>query len=108
MIKIEVRTILGVMTMPLNVNDQISVLTDILQNHKIDCCGTISECEQIERIIQSVIQNEHLNFENKQMLLDIYQYGQKGKGVKSLDNHIATNQDNISQWIDNLHINTLI
>ena len=42
--------------MPINQQHQLEVLKDILVNHQSDCCGTVSECEQLERLIQSLPQ----------------------------------------------------
>lgn len=35
--------------MPLNAEHQMNILKDILSNHQSDCCGTVAECEQVER-----------------------------------------------------------
>ena len=32
--------------MPLQYQDQVSLLKDILTNHQTDCCGSVSEYEQ--------------------------------------------------------------
>ncbi|MEH7583434.1 YtzH-like family protein, partial [Priestia megaterium] len=29
----------------------MNILKDILSNHQSDCCGTVAECEQVERLI---------------------------------------------------------
>ena len=88
--------------MPLGYNDQMSVLKDILSNHQSDCCGTVSECEQIQRLIKSMLGNEITNEQVKSTLYNIYDYSQSAKNTQHLDQHIQTNQQNLSQWVSEL------
>ena len=43
--------------MPLSHEHQMSLLKDILTNHQTDCCGSVSECEQVERLVKSLMIN---------------------------------------------------
>ncbi|KAA0549047.1 hypothetical protein FZW96_03800 [Bacillus sp. BGMRC 2118] len=89
--------------MPLDLHNQISVLMDILSNQQTDCCGTVAECEQLERLVKSMLTNEHLSSEAKNVLMDVYQYSQNGKYSAHLDDHILSHQQDISRWIDDIH-----
>lgn len=85
--------------MPINQQHQLEILKDILVNHQSDCCGTVSECEQLERLIQSLLANDSVNSDVKTMLNDVYYYSQSGKHSPDLDNHISGHQEQLSQWI---------
>lgn len=89
--------------MPLDLHNQISVLMDILSNQQTDCCGTVAECEQLERLVKSMLNNENLSSEAKNVLMDVYQYSQNGKNTQHLDEHILSHQQEISQWINDIH-----
>ncbi|ANB58479.1 ytzH-like family protein [Anoxybacillus sp. B7M1] len=88
--------------MPLNHNDQMTVLKDILSNHQTDCCGTIAECEQIERLVKSLMGNKQVRSHVKNVLPSIYHYGQAGKNSPNLDSHISSYQQQLSEWVDQL------
>jgi hypothetical protein len=88
--------------MPLNYEHQMIILKDILSNHQTDCCGTVSECEQIERLVKSLMGNENIEQNIKNVLPDIYTYGQNGKYSPNLDDHILSHQQQLSQWLDQL------
>ena len=88
--------------MPINHEHQMIILKDILANHQMDCCGTVSECEQIERLAKSLMGNESIEEHMKKTLSDIYSYGQSGKYSKNLDEHILSHQQMLSQWINRL------
>ncbi|MCP3741101.1 YtzH-like family protein [Rossellomorea sp. BNER] len=92
--------------MPLNHQDQVQLLTDILSNHQTDCCGSISECEQLERLVKSLMVNSNIQENIKPVLEEIYQYSQHGINSHSLDDHILSNQQKLSQWVDNMNMYT--
>ena len=85
--------------MPLNHEHQLTILRDILMNHQSDCCGTISECEQLERLVQSLLTNDQVTDDVKSMLNDVYYYSQSGKYSSDLDQHITNHQNQLSQWV---------
>ncbi|PGS56351.1 YtzH-like family protein [Bacillus sp. AFS041924] len=85
--------------MPLNHEHQLTILRDILMNHQSDCCGTISECEQLERLVQSLLTNDQITDDVKSMLNDVYYYSQSGKYSSDLDQHITNHQNQLSQWV---------
>lgn len=88
--------------MPLNEQHQLSILQDILTNHQVDCCGTVSECQQIQRLIKSLLVNQQVDEQIKNTLLDVYQYSQHGQNTKNMDVHITQHKDNLSTWIDEI------
>jgi archaellum component FlaC len=89
--------------MPINLHHQLSVIMDILSNHQTDCCGTVAECEQLERLVKSLISNHELSYEAKNTLMDVYEYSQSGKYSQHLDDHITNHQQNLSQWVNDIH-----
>lgn len=93
--------------MPLNEQDQLSLLQDILKNHQVDCCGTVSECEQLERIIQSLNNNQQINQQVKDILIDVFSYSQQGQNADNINDYINNHKEDISQWIDNLNNSNL-
>ncbi|MDR4889282.1 hypothetical protein DZB84_08340 [Bacillus sp. HNG] len=88
--------------MPLDYTHQMDILKDILSNHQMDCCGTVAECEQLGRLIQSLIANPNIDQSVKQVLTDVYSYSQQGQYTQHLDNHIESHQNQISQWISDI------
>lgn len=88
--------------MPLSNIDQMNLLKDILNNHQADCCGSVSECEQIQRLVKSLMVQSNTNNELNNVLQDIYHYGQQGVQSKNLDAHIETNQNQLSEWVSNI------
>ncbi|UQD53055.1 hypothetical protein C0971_14100 [Bacillus methanolicus] len=89
--------------MPITHQDQLNLLTDILSNHQVDCCGSVSECEQLERLIKSLMVNTNINENVKNILQEIYQYSQHGIQSSDLDRHIKSNQERLSEWINNMN-----
>ncbi|MYL62715.1 hypothetical protein GLW07_05020 [Bacillus hwajinpoensis] len=88
--------------MPLSHRDQLFILADILKNHHIDCTGTSSECEQVQRLATALQQNEGVAPEIKQVLGQIQQYSATGATESNLLNHIETHQPHLSQWVDTI------
>ena len=90
--------------MPLNHYDQVNLLKDILANHQLDCCGSVAECEQLERLAKALMANENININTDVMPIpeEIYRYSQDGVNTQDLDSHILSNQENLSQWVDGM------
>jgi hypothetical protein len=88
--------------MPLGHQDQVTLLKDILSNHQTDCCGSVSECEQLERLVKSLMVNTQVDQNVKSILEEVYNYSQHGAQTADLDQHILSNQDNLSQWVTNI------
>lgn len=88
-----------VILVTLTVADQLKLLHDLLDEHMSSQSGSVSEYQQIKRLIQSLtakgkITDESLN----QVLPEIYNYGLQGESVQCLTEHISTNVDNIESW----------
>ncbi|MFN2747597.1 MULTISPECIES: YtzH-like family protein [Bacillus] len=88
--------------MGLNRENQIHLLKDILSDHQADCSGTVAECEQVERIIKSLMANTNLDGNLKGVLEDIYLYSQRGRSSNSLNDHILEHQDRLTQWVEEI------
>ncbi|MEH7096570.1 YtzH-like family protein [Neobacillus vireti] len=88
--------------MPLSHGDQVTLLKDILNNHQTDCCGSVSECEQLERLVKSLMVNNQIDSNVKNILQEVYQYSQHGTQSADLDQHILSNQENLSQWVNDI------
>lgn len=82
---------------PLNQQDQLQLLKDILSNHQVDCCGSIAELEQLERLVKSLMTDSNVDNE---VLEQIYHYSQNGINSNNLDNHIESHQQQLSQWVN--------
>ena len=94
-----------VFPMPLSHQDQVTLLKDILNNHQTDCCGSVAECEQLERLVKSLMVNNQIDQNVKNVLQEVYDYSQHGTYTADLDQHILSNQNNLSNWVH--HIDSL-
>lgn len=92
----------GCAFVPLSHQDQVTLLKDILNNHQTDCCGSVAECEQLERLIKSLMVNTQVDQNVKNILQEVYDYSQQGAGTANLDEHILSNQENLSDWVSNI------
>ncbi|MBS2970066.1 YtzH-like family protein [Metabacillus sp. KIGAM252] len=88
--------------MPLDYHHQVTLLKDILTEQQADCCGTVAECEQIERLIKSLMVNAQIDQNVKNVLQNIYEYSQSGKSASELNQHITSQQQNLTQWIQDI------
>lgn len=88
--------------MPLNQQHQLSILQDILKNQQLDCCGTVAECQQMQRLIQSLLGYSQNTPEIEDTLLAVYSYSQHGKNAKNLEQHISAHKDDLSIWINSI------
>ncbi len=88
--------------MPLEQKDQMNLLKDILTNHSTDCCGSVSECEQLERLVKSLMVNSELDHNVKNVLEEIYSYSQHGANTNELDQHIESHQEQLGQWVSEI------
>ncbi|MGM9927115.1 MAG: YtzH-like family protein [Bacillus sp. (in: firmicutes)] len=88
--------------MPLSQQHQVSLLKDILTNHSSDCCGSVSECEQIERLAAMLLENGQLTEQTQQVLNEIHHYSQRGQFAADLDGHITSHQGQLTQWVSSI------
>lgn len=86
--------------MTLTINNQLRLLHDILSEQTEDCCGEISEYQQIKRLVQAMMANNSISDEQLlQLLPEIYNYGRQGEIAQNDAEHITTNKDNIETWV---------
>ncbi|WP_077621261.1 YtzH-like family protein [Sediminibacillus massiliensis] len=91
-----------------NVQNQLSVLYDILSEHSEECCGSVAECQQVQRIVKSMIASNSIQDpELKQLLPEIYDYSRQGELVQNLDDHINTNRENLQNWVNSIQVTNL-
>lgn len=94
--------------MTLTVNNQLTLLHDILDEQTIDCCGNVAEYQQIKRIVQSITAKNNITDEQLlQLLPEIYNYGRQGEIAQNLPEHITTNKSNIENWISAIQATNL-
>ncbi|MFS0751070.1 YtzH-like family protein [Oceanobacillus sp. 1P07AA] len=87
--------------MTLNVSNQLTLLSDILDEQHGECCASVSECQQIGRLVQSILDRDQITDEQLLTILpEIYNYGRQGEQAQSLPNHVSSNIDNIKHWIN--------
>lgn len=88
--------------MPINEQDKLNLLKDILSNHQSDCCGSVSECEQLGRLVKSLMVHPSIGSNSQSILEDIYNYSQNGVNSTQLDEHIEAHQQELSQWVNDI------
>lgn len=88
--------------MPIQYTDQLNLLKDILQNQQEDCCGSVSEYEQIERLVKALMVSGHIDQEAISILNEIYSYGQNGKYTQNSERHIETHQNELNSWVSQI------
>ena len=88
--------------MPLQLSDQLQLLRDLLQDHLEECSCTVSEMEQIERLVKTLMLNHEVHPEIKAILDEVYYYGQKGKYSGDPEEHITNHQDQLSNWVESI------
>ncbi|QKY69736.1 YtzH-like family protein [Lentibacillus sp. CBA3610] len=87
--------------MTLTTHNQLQLLHDILTEQTEDCCGEISEYQQIKRLVQALIANDRISDEQLlQLLPEIYNYGRQGEIAQNDEEHILSNKSNINTWVN--------
>ncbi|MFD2761892.1 YtzH-like family protein [Lentibacillus juripiscarius] len=87
--------------MTLTVHNQLQLLHDILTEQTEDCCGAISEYQQIKRLVQSMMADNSISDDQLlQLLPEIYNYGRQGEIAHNDEEHVRTNQTNIDTWVN--------
>ncbi|WLD92420.1 YtzH-like family protein [Alkalihalobacillus sp. AL-G] len=89
--------------MPLQTKDQLTLLADILRTHQLDQCGSQSECQQLERLTNSLLQNPSTPPELRETLSSIHTYSQQGNQAGSINGHIQGHQGHLMQWMTTLN-----
>lgn len=94
--------------MSITVNHQLELLMDLLDEHQSECCAQVSEYQQIKRLVKSMIASNTVTDEQLlQLLPEIYNYGRQGENAQNHEEHILTNQDNITNWISAIEQSSL-
>ncbi|GAA5416391.1 hypothetical protein Pryu01_01425 [Paraliobacillus ryukyuensis] len=89
--------------MTLNAYNQLNLLADLLSEQAEDCCGSVAEYQQIKRLVQSLMANEAVDDQYlMQVLPEIYNYGRQGEIAQNLEQHIQSNQTNITNWLQHI------
>ncbi|ALX48421.1 YtzH-like family protein [Lentibacillus amyloliquefaciens] len=87
--------------MVLTTHNQLQLLHDILTEQTEDCCGEISEYQQIKRLVQAMIANNSISNEQLlELLPEIYNYGRQGEIAQNDEEHIVSNKINIQTWVN--------
>lgn len=90
--------------MTLNINHQLTLLMDLLDEQRNDCCGNVAEYEQITRLVKSLMQNNELTDQQLQQLLpEIYAYGKDGESSSNIEAHITANNQQLATWVEAIH-----
>jgi hypothetical protein len=86
--------------MGLTVNDQLTLLLDLLDEQSGESTATHSEYQQIARLVTSMLDNQTIqDNEVLSMLPQIYEYGKQGESASNVTDHITSNKQNIESWI---------
>ncbi|MFA1820271.1 YtzH-like family protein [Virgibacillus oceani] len=94
--------------MGLSVNDQLTLLLDLLDEQSGENSATHSEYQQIARLVTSMLDNQTIqNHEVLDMLPQIYEYGKQGESASNVTDHITNNKQNIESWISAINHITL-
>ncbi|UJL45109.1 YtzH-like family protein [Virgibacillus sp. NKC19-16] len=94
--------------MALTVNNQLILLQDILDEQSTDVTGSVSEYQQIKRLVRKLTENNSITDEQLLKLLpEIYNYGNQGEIAKNSPEHITTNRHNIENWLSAIQQTTL-
>lgn len=85
--------------MSLSLNNQLTLLHDLLDEHAVYQTGDIHEYKQIKRIVRSLMaSNQVTNDELLQRLPEIYYYGIQGEQSHNLNELIGEYEKNLDDW----------
>ncbi|MBY7143910.1 hypothetical protein KFZ56_12795 [Virgibacillus sp. NKC19-3] len=94
--------------MALTINNQLLLLHDILEEQTTDSIGSVSEYQQIKRLVQKLTEDNRITDEQLlQLLPEIYNYGEQGEMNQHHSDHITTNKQNIENWLHAIQRTTL-
>lgn len=85
--------------MYLHVQNQLTLLHDLLEEQSIYKSGTESEYRQIRKLIQTMMANKETDEALLAVLPKIYYYVIKGEVAHAPDDHIQENEANIQTWL---------
>jgi len=85
--------------MPISLNNQLTLLHDLLDEQAVYRTADINEYKQIKRVVRSLMASEQVtNEELLQLLPEIYYYGIQGEQAHNLDELICDNEHNLDYW----------
>lgn len=85
--------------MYLSIQNQLTLLHDLLDEQITYKKVSIDEYRQIKKLVQSIITNRNVEGELLKILPEIYYYGIKGENAQSLFAHIKENEHKIKRWL---------
>jgi|SRR5699024_822556 len=85
--------------MYLSVQNQLTLLHDLLDDHVTYKTVSINEYQQIKKLVQAIMTNRNVKGELLSVLPEIYYYGIKGENAQSLFAHIDENEQKIKRWL---------
>ena len=89
--------------MPLTTKDQMNVLYDLLSEQAEECCGSVSEYQQIQRLARSLLSKKATNNDDfLQMLPQIYDYGRDGEATEDDNQYVTSNQAQLNEWVHSI------
>src|SRR5690625_4679549 len=85
--------------MPLSLNNQLTLLHDLLDEQAIYQTADVDEYKQIKRVVRSLMASGQItNEELLQLLPEIYYYGIQGEHSYNLNELISENEHNLDYW----------
>lgn len=85
--------------MTLTIQNQLTLLHDLLDEQITDKSGSIAEYQQIKRLVQTMISKNYItDGQLLNLLPEIYNYGLRGEIAQCLTEHIVSNEENIEIW----------
>lgn len=94
--------------MTLTINNQLTLLHDLLDEQNIARNGSTAEYQQIGRIVKSIMGKSNITDEQLlQLLPEIYNYGKQGENAQDTPEHIIANKENINNWISAIQATNL-
>lgn len=89
--------------LPLNIHHQLALMLDILNEQAAYKSGTVSEYEQISRLIQSMMSDPALtDNELKSILPALYDYCKQGAVSTSSEEHITAHKSYLNEWMQTI------
>lgn len=87
----------------LTVNNQLTLLHDLLDEQRTYSTVSIDEYQQIKKLVKTITANNRIDDKDLHLILpEIYNYGIKGEIVQSLQEHIESNKKNIEKWLNTI------
>lgn len=85
--------------MYLSIQNQLTLLHDLLDDQLTYKTVTVDEYEQIKKLVRAMMTNRTVKGELMHVLPEIYHYGIKGENAQSLLSHIVEHEHKIKQWL---------